>query len=59
MTTLFDQDEETIVKYWEIAIDKLIASVRLPFSEEVWDSDKYDDIIAEKAQELWEEEQTR
>lgn len=55
-TDLFDQKEEVIEKYWEKAIDALVGSAWLPLSDDVWATDKYDDRIAEKAQELWENE---
>lgn len=55
--SLFDQDQDTIDKYWERAIDELVDSAWLPLSDDVWATDKYDDRIAEKAETLWEKDQ--
>ena len=50
---LCDQTAE-IVEYWyDKALNELVAGAHLPFSEEVWDSDKYTDRIFEYAQELF------
>jgi len=42
-------------KWYESATDSLIESGRLPLSDDVWATDKYAEIIEEKAQELWED----
>lgn len=55
--SLFDQDQDTIDKYWERAIDKLVESAWLPLNDDVWATDKYDDTISEKAEALWEKDQ--
>lgn len=38
-----------------IATEWLVEHGHLPWTEEVWESDKYSDRIYEKANELWEE----
>lgn len=55
--SLFDQDQDTIDKYWERATDDLVGSAWLPLNEDVWATDKYDDQIAERAETLWEKDQ--
>lgn len=55
--SLFDQPEAIIEKYWERATDELVDSAWLPLSDDVWATDKYDDVIAEKAESLWEKDQ--
>lgn len=54
--TFENLDPETFDKYIDRATDELVASVRLPLSEEVWETDKYADMIYDKAKELYEEE---
>jgi len=54
---LYDQPEEVIEKYEEKARDMLIESAWLPLHDDVWATDKYADQIADKAQELWENDQ--
>lgn len=49
--TLSDSERE---KWQEIATEYLIEMAWLPLSDDVWATDKYADIIDEKAQELWE-----
>jgi hypothetical protein len=51
--TLTDTERE---KWYEIATEYLIDMAWLPLSDDVWATDKYADIIEEKAQELWESE---
>ena len=51
---LFDQDETVIEAYTEKAIEKLIDMAHLPLSDDVWATDKYDEIISQKAQEMYE-----
>lgn len=55
MTSLYDQDDDTIERFEESAIQHLIDSVRIPLSDDVWATDKYSDIIAQTAQEMWED----
>lgn len=52
----FDELEDDEFDYWmEAATDFLVERGFLPFSDEVWTSDKYLDLISAKAQELYEE----
>lgn len=53
--TLGDIERE---KWCELATDYLIEMVRIPLSDDVWATDKYSEIIDEKAKELWESEQS-
>ncbi len=54
---LYDQSDEVIEKYEERATKMLIESAWLPLSDDVWATDKYSDVIADKAQQLWEDDQ--
>ena len=55
MTSLYDQDDDTIERFEESAIQNLINSVRIPFTDDVWATDKYSELISDKAQEMWED----
>lgn len=50
---LCDQPDEVVEYWYEKALDRLVAGAHIPFSEEVWDSDKYTDRIFEAAQEMF------
>lgn len=52
---LCDQPSEVVEYWYEKATDHLVNGAFLPFSESVWDSDKYADVIFEKAQEMFED----
>lgn len=52
---LCDQPSEVVEYWYEKATDYLVDGAFLPLSESVWDSDKYTDIIFEKAQEMFED----
>lgn len=49
-------DPDTFEQYIEKATNYLIDSTRLPLSDDVWTSDKYADMIYDKAKEMFEEE---
>lgn len=50
---LCDQPDE-IVEYWyEKALNDLVDGAHLPFTEEVWESDKYTDRIFAHAQDMF------
>ncbi len=57
MRTLYDQPDEVIEKYENLAREMLIEAAWLPLSDEVWATDKYADMIADKAQDLWSDDQ--
>lgn len=52
---LCDQPDEVVEYWYEKALDELVNSARLPFTEAVYESDKYSDIIFAHAQDLYED----
>ena len=53
--TFENLDPESFDKLIELATNYLIDAVRIPLSDDVWTSDKYADMIYDKAKELYEE----
>lgn len=52
-----DLSEELREEWEERAIERLIDAGWLPLSDDVWATDKYADRIAEKAEEMYEDDQ--
>jgi hypothetical protein len=57
LTDLYDQSDERIEYYETKAREMLIESAWIPLSDDAWTDDKYEDMIAKKAQELWDNDQ--
>jgi hypothetical protein len=56
-TPVLSEQSQEVVEYWyEKALDRLVDGAHIPFSDEVWDSDKYTDRIFALAQEMFEDE---
>lgn len=53
--TFENLDPESFDKLIELATNYLIDAVRIPLSDDAWTSDKYADMIYDKAKELYEE----
>jgi hypothetical protein len=51
---LCDQPDEVVEYWYEKALHELVDSARLPHTEEVYESDKYEEIIFAHAHDLYE-----
>lgn len=53
--TFENLDPEAFDKFIELATNHLIDAVQIPLSDDAWTSDRYTDMIYNKAKELYEE----